>query len=134
MLHGDLDGTVACEGDFASQKLEEHDSRGVEIGGLVDRRSPRLLGREVLRCADDRSFLSHLARSRTGDPEVGDLEHALGVDDDVVGLDMMDDAVLRCTQRGEDLPRARSRPGRGTGRASGSALECPPLDVLHDDV
>ena len=90
-----------------------------------------------MRGADDRAFLGHLARARTGDPEVGHLDDALGVDDDVVRLDVaVDDAVaVRVAQRGEDLARVgdghrhRAEPARAD-----QLLERAPLDVLHDDV
>ena len=124
VLHRDLDRAVAGERHLAGEQLEEHDPGRVEVGRLVDRRAARLLGREVLRGADDRALLGHLARARARDAEVRHLDDALGVDDDVVRLDVaVDDAVaVREAQRGEDLARVRDRDrDRGRGRARGSA-------------
>ena len=137
VLHRDLDRAVARERNLAREQLEEDDSRGVEVGGLVDRRAARLLRREVLRGADDRALLRHLARARAGDAEVRHLDDALGVDDHVVRLDVaVDDAVaVRVAERGEDLARVRDRDGhRAEPARADQLLERPPLDVLHDDV
>ena len=136
VLHRDLDRAVACERHFTGKKLEEHDPGGVEVGGLVDRRAACLLGRQVLRRADDRPFLGHLTRPGTRDPEVGDLDHALGVDDDVVRLDVpMDHSVaVRVPQSGQYLARVGNRDGnRARAARADQLLQRPSLDVLHDD-
>ena len=136
VLHRDLDRAVAGERHLAGEQLEEDDARRVEVGGLVDRRAARLLGGEVLRGADDRALLRHLARAGAGDAEVRDLDDALGVDDDVVRLDVaVDDAVaVRVAERGEDLARVRDRDrDRAEPARADQLLERPPLDVLHDD-
>ena len=119
MLHRDLDGAVARERHLARQQLEEHDPSRVEIRRLVDRRAARLLRREVLRRADDRAFLRHLARAGARDAEVGDLHDAFGVDDDVVRLDVaVDHAVsVRVAERGENLARVRDRDRHGAEAA-----------------
>ena len=90
-----------------------------------------------MRGADDRALLGHLARAGARDPEVGDLDDALGVDDDVVRLDVpVDDAVaVRIAERGEDLPRVGDRDGhRAEPARADQLLERATLDVLHDDV
>jgi hypothetical protein len=136
VLHRDLDRGLAVERDVSGQELEEHDAGGVQVGRLVDRRAARLLGGEVLRGADDRALLGHLARARAGDAEVGDLDDALGVDDDVVRLDVaVHDAVaVRVAERGEDLPRVRDRHRDGTEPPGpDELLQRPAFDVLHDD-
>ena len=117
VLHRDLHRRVARERDLGGQELVEDDAGRVEVGRLVDGRPARLLGREVLRGPDDRALLRHLARAGPGDPEVGHLDDALGVDDDVVRLDVaMDDAVpVRVAERGEDLARVRDRHRTGHG-------------------
>ena len=64
MLHRDLDRRLAAERRRPGQHLVEDDSDRVEVGALVDRCAPGLLGREVLRRPDDRARLGHLARRR----------------------------------------------------------------------
>ena len=136
VLHRDLDGAVPGERHLAGEQLEEDDPRGVEVRRLVDRSAARLLGGEVVRRADDRAFLRHLTRAGARDAEVRDLDDALGVDDDVVRLDVaVDDAVAMCiSQCGEDLPGVRDRDGNGAEAARADQfLERSALDVLHDD-
>ena len=137
VLHRDLDRAVARERHLAGEQLEEDDPRRVEVRRLVDRRAACLLRGEVLRGADDRALLRHLARAGARDAEVRDLHDALGVDDDVVRLDVaVDDAVaVRVAERGEDLARVRDRDGhRAEAARADELLERSPLDVLHDDV
>ena len=136
MLHRDLDRCVTGERHFGSQELVEHDPRRVEVGGLVDGSTPRLLGREVLRGADDRALFRHLAGAGPSDPEIGHLHDPFRVDDDVVRLDVaVDDAVaMRVAKPGEDLARVRDGDGNGAGSpAANELLERPALDVLHHD-
>ena len=136
VLHRDLDRALAGERDLAGEELEEHDPGRIEVRRLVDRGAARLLGREVLRGADDRALLGHLAGSGSRDPEVRHLHDSLGVDDDVVRLDVaVDDAVaVRVAERREDLPRIRDRDGhRAQAARADELLERPALDVLHDD-
>ena len=120
VLHRHLERRVAGEGDAAREHLVEDDAGGVKVGRRPRRRSARLLGREVLRRADDRSRLRHLARGGAGDAEVHHLQAPVGSDDDVVRLDVaVDGAVpVRELERGEDLARvvdrdADRRAGRG---------------------
>ena len=137
VLHRDLERRVARERHLPGQHLVEHDADRVEVGGLVDRRAARLLGREVLRGADDRADLGHLARARAGDAEIGHLQPALRADEHVVRLDVaVDDPVLvRETDRRQDLPRVvdrdldRRRPAPHDQLLQGAAVE-----VLHRDV
>ena len=137
MLHRDLHRRLARERHRSGQQLVEDDPRRVEIGALVDRGAARLLGREVLRRADDRAGLGHLARAGPGDAEVGDLDATFAVDDHVVRLDVpVDDPVLvRVAQRGEDLSRVRDRDRhRARPARHDQLLQRPALDVLHHDV
>src|SRR6185437_300097 len=102
---------LALERRLAGEELVEHDPERVEIRARVDLAAARLLGREVLRRADDRARLGQLARARARDPEVRDLDSTLAVDEDVVRLDVaVDDAVpVREAQRREDLARVLDR-------------------------
>ena len=77
------------------------------------------------------------ARAGPGDAEVRHLDDALGVDDDVVRLDVaVDDAVaVRVAQRREDLARVRDRDrNRAEAARADQLLQRASLDVLHDDV
>ena len=137
MLHRDLERRVAGERDLAGQHLVQDDPDRVDVGALVDRGSLRLLGRQVLRGADDRADLRHLARARAGDAEVGHLQAAVGVHDDVVRLDVaVDDPVPVCiADRGQDLARVVDRdPDRRRPPADDQLLERPPREILHRDV
>jgi hypothetical protein len=137
VLHRDLDRRVAAEGHFAGKELVEDDPHRVDVRPRVRARTPRLLGREVLRRADDRAHLGHLARAGAGDPEVGHLQPAVAADDDVVRLDVaVDDPVaVRETDRAEDLARVVDR-DRGRRRAvpDEKLLDRAPVEVFHRDV
>ena len=137
VLHRDLERRVARERDLPGEHLVEHDADRVEVGGLVDRRAARLLGREVLRGADDRADLGHLARAGARDPEVGHLQPALGADEHVVWLDVaVDDPVLvRGRECGEDLAGVVDRDlDRRRPAPDDQLLERAPVEELHRDV
>ena len=84
--------------------------------------------------AQDRAGLRDLGRSRARDAEVRHPRAALGVDEDVVGLQVaMDDAALmREADTGEDLPDDLHRLGRRQP-ALDQVLERCAIDVLHRD-
>ena len=137
MLHGDLDRCVARERDVAGEHLVQHDAERVEIGARIDGGAAGLLGREVLRRADDRSRLGHLRRTRARDPEVGHLEAAVGADDDVVRLDVAvhDPVAVRERECAQDLARVLDRDrDRGRPVADEQLLQRAPFEVLHRDV
>ncbi len=137
VLHRDLERRVARERDRAREHLVEDDPDRVDVGGGADRRAPRLLGRQVLRRADDRAGLGHLARPGAGDAEVHHLQPPVRCDRDVVRLDVaVDDAVaVREPERREDLACVvdRDRDRRRTARDQ-ELLEGAALQVLHRDV
>ena len=97
----------------------------------------RLLRREVLRGADDRALLGHLARAGARDAEVRHLHVPLGIDEHVVRLDVaVDDAVsVREAECREDLPRVvdGDRDRRAAARED-QLLQRAPVEVLHRDV
>ena len=100
-------------------------------------RAACLLGRQVLGGADDRAGLRDLARAGAGDPEVHDLDAAVGRDDDVVRLDVaVDDGVaVRELEGGEDLSRVvDGDPDRRCASGDEQLLERLALEVLHRDV
>ena len=107
VLHRDLERRVPGERDAAGQHLVEHDAGRVDVRRRARRESARLLGRQVLRGADDRARLRDLARPGARDPEVHHLDAAVWRNDDVVWLDVaVDDAVaVGVVERGEDLAR-----------------------------
>jgi hypothetical protein len=88
VLHRELDRRLARERHRARQELVQDDPHRVQVGSGRDRRALGLLGGEVLRGADDRPLLGHLARAGARDAEVGHLDAALAVDEDVVRLDV----------------------------------------------
>ena len=135
VLHRDLDGRLAGEGHRPGQQLVEDDPGRVEVRRLVDGGAARLLGGEVLRRADDRARLGHLARGAGArDAEVHHLDATLAVDDHVVRLDVAvhDPVPVREAQRREDLARVVDRdPERRRDRArraapSASGPRCTP--------
>ncbi len=137
VLHRDLDRRLAVERRLAGQQLVEDDAERVEVGARVDLASLGLLGREVLRRADDRARLGHLARAGARDPEVRHLHAALAVDEDVVRLDVaVHDAVPVCeAQRREDLARVLDRDvDRRGAAADDQLLQRAAVEELHRDV
>ena len=137
VLHRDLHRAVAGERDRAREHLVEDDAERVQVGRLVDLRAARLLRREVLRGADDRALLGHLARAGARDAEVRDLQVPLAVDEHVVRLDVaVDEAVpVREPQRREDLPRVVDGDRHGRRPAlEDQLLERLAVEVLHRDV
>ena len=137
VLHRDLERRLARERHLACEELVEDDPDGVEIRGLVDRCAARLLGREVLRGADDRADLRHLARTGAGDPEVRHFQAPLRADQHVVRLDVAvhDPVPVREADRREDLARVLARRLHRCGPAADDQLlQRPSVEVLHRDV
>jgi hypothetical protein len=143
VLHRDLERRLACERQLPGEKLVQDDPDRVDVGALVDGRAARLLRREVLRRPDDRPSFGHLARRRSRDAEVRDLEARVAVagavlhPQDVVGLDVaMDDPAAVCEADGaEDLARDLDRRRDGKGALGDDpVLQAPALQVLHRDV
>ena len=75
----------------ARQQVIEAAAQGVHVGAVVDRLSARLLRRHVKRAADDRALLSDLRitlANRFGNAEVGYLDVAVAVDQEIARLDV----------------------------------------------
>ena len=109
---------AARVGRHAGQHFVEDDAERVDVGALVDLLAEDLLGRHVLRRADDVAGLGELRVAfalRGGDAEVHDLEQAFLVDQHVRGLEVaMHDArpgarrPCRCRCRCRSRARACS--------------------------
>ena len=96
VLHRDPDLAVGVERDVAGQHLVEDDPERVDVGARVGALPHRLLGRDVVGRAEHApgggdARLLELA----GDPEVGDLGPPVGVDQDVLRLDVAVDHAAR---------------------------------------
>ena len=88
-------GRGALEGQLARQHLVEHAPQRVDIGPDVDCLPSRLLGRHVVRGAQQGARLRHRGeRLGAGDAEVGDLRGAVVADEHVLGLYVTVDDVL----------------------------------------
>ena len=103
VLVGDVDGGLAGEGLGAGEHLEEHQPGGVHVAARVGDAALDLLGREVGHGAQEHALGAGdgLARHGPGQAEVGDLDRAVVVDDDVLGLDVTVDqaVVVRLAER-----------------------------------
>ena len=115
LLERDRHRRVAVERHPAGQALVEQDAGRVEVRARRHRVALRLLGRQVLRGAEDRAGLGHVRGAGAGDAEVRDLGVALVVDDHVVRLDVaVDDPALVGEALGaQDLDRRCRSPGPG---------------------
>ena len=134
------DRRVADERRPPGQQLEEQAAGGVDVRAGVDLLALGLLGREVLRGADDGLGLGHRGRAvgdGPGDAEVHDLDRAGRGQHHVGRLDVAvhDAHAVAVLQRREHAGRDPQRlgpvqrPGLAEQVAHGAAL-----DVLHDDV
>ena len=94
MFHRHPDLAVGVEGDLADQHLVEDDAERVDVGAGIDSLSHRLLGGDVVGRAEDAPGRRHpVLLELPGDPEVGQFGPSLGVDEDVLGLDVAVDHV-----------------------------------------
>ena len=133
---GDLDGHVVGVGLRPGEHLVEHDADGVEVGAGVGTGAGDELGGDVADGADE-----GLRRRRRGDgagePEIGELDLAVGAEQDVVGFEVaVDDARgVDRLEGGEDRVEDDDRLPRGERSA---VLELPAQrhrgQVLHDEV
>ena len=132
------DRGVGHEGLAADQALEGDDAEGVDVGRRGRGAALRLLGRDVGRRAH------HLAGLREGHPlggagdaEVGDLDPAVGGDEEVRGLDVaVDDAggVRHAEGLGRLGEQVAGRLGVEGGTGPQERRERLALDELHHEV
>ena len=138
VLGGNRHRRVAGEGRLADRHLVEHDAERVDVAPGVDPLALGLLGREVGGRAHDGAGLGQalLGVDGPGDPEVGDLDLAVGGDQHVARLHVaVDHAVAVGEGQGGGHPGADA--GDLTRRQRLGILEDgregPAVDVLHDD-
>ncbi len=138
VLHRHRDLVLPVEGDVAGEHLVEDDAERVDVRLAVDGVAEGLLRGDVVRRAEDAAVSGEaLLVQRARDAEVGDLGHALLVDEDVLRLDVAvdDAAAVRGAERAGDLDRVGERLVDGQrARPADAVLERLPLDVLEDDV
>ena len=124
-------------GTVPGEQLVEHHPDRVEVAARAHRKALCLLGREVARGAHDRAGLGDLRGARLRDPEVGDLDAALLVDDHVVRLQVAvhDAAAVRESRGTQDLLGELDRVVRGQRRLlADDRVQRTAVEVLHRDV
>ena len=128
----------AMEGDVAGEHLVEDDAERVDVGALVDVLAHRLLGGDVVGGAEHPAGRGHpLLLERAGDAEVGHLRAPVGVDQDVLRLDVAVDepAGMGAVEAAPDLDRVGDRlVDRQRPLPWIRSLQRAALDVLEDDV
>ena len=96
VLHGHGHGAVPIEGHASGEHFVKHHAAAVNIAASVRRLTAGLLGAEIMDGAHNAVALGQRGAIRhAGDAEIRDLDVALGVDEDILGLDVpVDNAVL----------------------------------------
>ena len=136
LLHGDADGVGTVEGELARRGLEEHHAKRVDVACGGELLALRLLGRDVVRRSENGGRLGVHRVLCARDAEVHHLHVAVGLDHDVLRLDVAVDDVL---VMGDGKRLAHLRADFGdlalVERTSlhDAGLEVGAADVLHDD-
>ncbi len=138
VLVGDRHRGLAGERRAPGEHLVEHHTEGVDVAARVDGQALGLLGREVGGGAHDEAGLCHLLvrADRTGDAEVGDLDLAVGGDEDVARLDVAvhDTVAMRIGERlGDPCSHGGRLQRRQRSLGADDRGERFPVDVFHDD-
>jgi hypothetical protein len=140
MLVEEGDGAVGLERRAPAEQLVEHAPQGVHVGGGAGGLPEGALGREVEAGADDLPGGGERRPGvveEAGDAEVADLEGAVGVQQEVGGLDVAVDDALR-VRRGEPRGRLGGQIGHPAGgqraRRGQHPGEAVALDQLHHQV
>ena len=95
MHQGHCNRAVTIEEYLAYQHLVEHHAQGVDIGAVIHPLAHSLLRRNVVRCAYQETALRQGRKVRhPGNAKVHHLDFAVGLDYQVLGLDVpMDDTL-----------------------------------------
>jgi hypothetical protein len=138
VLVGDVDRRVTGDGLGAGQHLEQHQPGGVDVAAGISDAPLHLFGGEVGDGAEQDTGRARdgLAGHGPGQTEVGDLDRAVVVDDDVLGLDVTVDQAVGVglaegeQHRFEDVERG----ARGEGPLLAHHLtQGQARNVLHDE-
>ena len=120
----------------AREHVEEHRAERVDVGAHADLLAADLLGRDVVHGAQQPAGAAVVdAAELHGEPEVGQVDVALGVEQDVGGLDVAVDEAARVRgverggHRGDDRRRAL---GLEPALAAQHRAQVLALDVAHD--
>ena len=129
-------GHAALERPFAGEHLVEDDTRGPDVGPVVGRIAPELLGRHIGGRAEHGADMRHRGILDPRDPEIGDLHHAVLGQHDVRGLDVAMHHAARMGV-GEGVQDLAHQPDDHRRRQPlllvEHGLEGLALDHLHDD-
>ena len=135
-LHEDIGDGFAVERPLSAQEHVERGRQRIDVAPLVHLAGPsrRLLGRHERRGPEDRAADRGVALGgrELGQPEVHDVEASLGVDHQVLGLEVaVDDAPLVGVGDGAG---GIAHGGDGLGDRKARALEARAVHELHRDV
>ena len=136
LLHGDADGVGAVEGELSRRSLEEHHAKRVDVACGGELLALRLLGRDVVCRAENGGRLGVHRVLCARDAEVHHLHVAVGLDHDVLRLDVAVDDIL-VMRDGKRLAHLRADFGNlalvERAALHDAGLEVGAADVLHDD-
>jgi hypothetical protein len=125
------------EGRRAREALVQDAGQRVAVGTRVDGFAADLFRSEIVERADHLPGVRRGAAELLGDPEVGQVDVAVLIEQDVRRLDVAVDetAAVRGVERARDLGENRDRTiGRELGLAFEHGLQVTPLDVAHGEV
>ncbi len=114
------------------QLVQEH-PEGIQVGGRPQPTADELFGRHVLRGPDEHARGGRRPVENLRDPEVGDLEQASGVEQNVVGLDVAVQYPLGMRAGQRRGHRQTDRAGTLRWDARPPTGQRPPTQQLHDD-